>query len=155
VGVYAIVLSLHSLNRWLVLGTALFAIARAVSGLGGRPYDATDRKASLAFTITTDVQLLLGLAMQFVLSDYTRSLMGNMKASMKDPVSRFWAVEHVTAMILAVALVHVGSVRAKKAKDDAGKHKGALIFYGLGLVVMLLSVPWPFRAAGRAWLRLP
>lgn len=150
---YAALLTLHSLLRWVVLGAAVFALVRAASGLSGRPWDATDRRAGLVFTIAADTQVLFGLLLQFVFSDYTKGLLSNMGAAMKVRADRFWAVEHMTGMLVGLALLHVGTARAKRA-EGAAKHKQALIFYGLALLVILASVPWPFLGHGRPWLRL-
>ena len=55
---------------------------------------------------------------------------------MRDPVARFWAVEHVTMMILAVALGHVGRVLARKARQTAASAHGfaPAICFGLATI---------------------
>jgi hypothetical protein len=76
-----------------------------------------------------------------------------MGAAMHNPVLRFYAVEHVAGMVGALALVHIGRVRIKKAADDRARHRTALIFFGLGLLLILLSIPWPVMSGGRALFR--
>jgi hypothetical protein len=71
---------------------------------------------------------------------------------MKNPNQRFWVVEHVFGMLIGVALVHVGRVRARKT-DSLRRHKVAAIFFGLALVVIAASIPWPGTANGRPLLR--
>ena len=66
-------------------------------------------------TMTVDIQLLLGLPLYLVLSPVTTLAMKNFGAAMKNPQLRFWAVEHLAMMMLAVILVHVGRVLARKA----------------------------------------
>ena len=72
---------------------------------------------------------------------------------MADAIIRFWAVEHVIGMLVATTFVHVGRVRIKKTTESRRKHFAAAIFFGLALVLMLASIPWPFSAAGRPMIR--
>ena len=73
------------------------------------------------------------------------SRMSNLKT---DVSVRFFVMEHGFMMILAWILVHVGRVAVKKAGTDAAKHKRMLIYFGLALLLILVSIPWPFRQAG-------
>jgi hypothetical protein len=41
----------------------------------------------------------------------------------------------------------------KKTTAAAQRHKTALIFYALALVIILLSIPWPGTPAGRPLFR--
>ena len=55
-------------------------------------------------------------------------------------------------MIIGIALAHIGRARARKA-DSFRRHKVAAIFFGLALVVMLASIPWPGTPNGRPLVR--
>ena len=69
---YGIVLLLHSLLRWLVLIAGLLAAARGISGWRSRrPWTLPDERAGLWFTMTLDLQFLLGLLLYGVLSPIT------------------------------------------------------------------------------------
>ena len=148
-GMYSATLVLHSLLRWIVLATGLAAAGRGIAGWGGRPWTAADSRAGMAFVTALDLQLLLGLLLYVVLSPNVSIAFSNIGAAMKDPVLRFFLVEHMVGMIIAIALAHVGRARTKKAVSDGAKHRAAAIFFGLSLVVLLLSIPWPFMPAGR------
>jgi membrane protein DedA with SNARE-associated domain len=67
--------------------------------------------------------------------------------NMKDPAARFFTMEHLSMMLIAWILVHVGRAAVKRANTDAAKHKKSLIFFGIALVLILASIPWPFREA--------
>lgn len=45
-------------------------------------------------------------------------------------------------MIFAVALAHVGSAQVRRAAEPVAKHQQALLWYGLSLVVILLTILW-------------
>ena len=64
---------------------------------------------------------------------------------MKDSAARFWAVEHMTGMIIGILLITLGKSVAKKNFNDALKHKRSAILFTLALVIILLTIPWPFR----------
>ena len=149
---YGIVLNIHSWLRWVVIFAALWAIMRAALA-GRRPWTPADDRSTRLFILSLDVQLLLGLLLYFVLSPFTRQAMGDFGAAMKVPGLRFFAVEHVFGMVIAVALAHVGAAKIRKASSDR-KHRLALIFFILALIAVLVSIPWPGMPAGRPLFRL-
>ena len=65
---YSSVLLLHSWLRWVVLVLGVAAFLRSVTPAGRTPGD----RLSLLFTITFDIQFLLGLVLYFVMSPITR-----------------------------------------------------------------------------------
>ena len=150
---YEIVLNIHSWLRWLVIGTALWTILRSAMATG-RPWTPADTRSLRIFTIVLDVQMLLGLLLYFALSPFTRDAMADMGGAMRNAGLRFWAVEHVFGMVIAIALAHVGVVKVRKAGTDARRHRLALIFVGLALLAIFLAIPWPGTPAGRPLFRI-
>jgi hypothetical protein len=151
---YDFVLLAHSWLRWLVLLAALMAVARSVSGVSTRrPWTPVDDRAGMWLTAALDLQMLLGLVLYLFLSPVTKSAFVDMAAAMREAPIRFFAVEHPVGMIVAIALAHVGRVRVRKAGDSESRHKQALVFFGLSLLVMLLSIPWPVGPGARSLFR--
>jgi hypothetical protein len=150
---YTFMLHLHSVGRWVMLILLLVALFGSLTA-GQRLYTKADAKKSLFLMITADLMLLIGLYLWFVgpwgLSQIQDA---GMSAVMKNNTMRFFAIEHITAMIIAIALIHVGKAQGKKDMPDKKKHARTAIFYALALVVILASIPWPFReiGAGRGW----
>ena len=140
------VLILHSLLRWLVLLFGLMTLVSALSGMSGkRNYTSGDNKVNLFFMITCDIQLLLGLALYF-----GRGWFESLKnIGLSNHETRFFTMEHGMMMILAWILVHIGRVKVKKAAMTADKFKRSLIYFGLALILILISIPWPFREIAR------
>jgi hypothetical protein len=147
---FAIVLLLHSWLRWLAIAAGFGAIVSAASGAGSP----RSEKTGLLFMIAMDLQMLLGLLLYAFLSPNTTVLFGDFGAAMRDPVARYWAVEHITMMMGAVALAHVGRVLARNAPTPAAKRTRLLICFGLSLVLLLLGTPWPGMRAGRPLFRV-
>jgi hypothetical protein len=143
---YAIILTIHSLVRWLLIGFTAASLFKSFTGWqGNRPYTAQDNKLSLFTMICFDVQFLLGLALYLFLSPTTQAAMSDMGAAMKDAELRYWSVEHFSMMILAWILVHVGRATAKKAPNGTAQHKRTFIFYALAVLLVLAAIPWASR----------
>ena len=139
-------LVLHSLLRWAVILFGLFTVLNAFTGIiKKRVFTESDNKSNLLFMISCDIQLVLGLALQF--GGPWLGYLKNFSEIKTDPALRFFAMEHGAMMLLAWILVHVGRVAVKKANGDAAKHKRMLIFFGIAFVLILAAIPWPFREA--------
>ena len=151
---YDITLTLHSLLRWAVLIFAVVALYRAYSGwLGAKAWSNDDRRWNVFFAHSMTAQFVIGLLLYFVLSPITTGSFADFGAAMKDRVWRFWAVEHIFTMFIALALAHIGNARARKAETDTAKHKAAAIFFTLSIVLTLISIPWSFLSYGRPLFR--
>ncbi|HEY9855097.1 MAG TPA: hypothetical protein V6D05_05115 [Stenomitos sp.] len=128
--------------RWIVLLAALLALGNALRGWFGKvDWKESDRRFGVAFVGVLDLQILLGLLLQFMLSPVTKAAYANMKGAMKDPALRFFAVEHIAVMVVAAALAHVGSVMVKRAAPEA-KYRTAAIWYGLAILAIMFGIPW-------------
>ena len=151
---YTALLTVHSYLRWLVLLAALIAIVRALTGITQRrPWTSADDQVARLFGISLDVQLLIGLILYFFLSPFTMSAWSDISAAMRDATVRFIVIEHQFGMLIAVALAHIGRARIRKSQDAVRRHRMALIFFALALVIMLISIPWPGRPGGRELFR--
>jgi L-asparagine transporter-like permease len=145
---YNFLVHLHSVGRWIVLLLLLIAIFNSLVA-GQRPFIKSDARTGLLLIIFTDLMLLIGLALWYFGSrGYNLIQDGNMGEVMKDPYSRFFAVEHFAGMLIAIILIHVGKAQGKKRISDKAKHKRTLLFYVLALLIILASIPWPFRQVG-------
>jgi hypothetical protein len=148
---YSLVLILHSWLRWIAIAAGVGATAAAASGPPGR---SGSERPGLLFMISMDLQMLLGLLLYAFLSPNTAAVFKDFGAAMKDPVARFWAVEHVTMMLAAVVLAHVGRVLGRKASTPGKKRTRLLISFGLSTLLMIAGTPWPGMRAGRPLFRV-
>ena len=149
---YSGILLIHSWLRWAVLLLGLTAFVRGVTR-SQRPWTPTDQSVSRWFTISLDLQLLLGALLYFVFSPFTTAAFSDFGAAMGNSGLRFWAVEHVFGMVVAIALAHIGRTKIAKAPTDGRRHRLAAIFYGLALLAIVLSIPWPGSPNGRPMFR--
>lgn len=150
---YDMVRHAHSGGRWLVLLLLLIAIFRSLAA-GNRNFTHSDQRVGLLLTIFADLMLLLGIYLYFAGPwGYHQIQSGNMSETMKNPVSRFFAVEHLAGMLVAIILLHVGKAQGKKNLPHRTKHRRTAVYYIIALFLILASIPWPMRAvgAGRGW----
>ena len=140
---YPIVLSLHNLLRWVVLAAAIVAVLRALAGwLGRQPWTPSSSGPGRLFTITIDIQFLVGILLYGVLSPITRAAFADMGTAMGQRDIRFFVAEHAVTMILALAFAHMGKALAPKAPTDAGRCRRAALWYGASLLLILGGMPW-------------
>ncbi len=139
----------HSWLRWVLLILAIASIGLSKVGwFGKKPYTDTNRRLGLFLTITADIQLLLGLVIYLFTSAITKTAFSDFGAAMKTPELRFYAVEHILVMIIAIALLHIGKSKVKKAETDLKKHKTTVWFYGIALLLILSRIPWDASRMG-------
>ena len=136
---YEILKHAHSGLRWVVLFALLFAIFNAFSGKSSKP-------VNLLALISTHIQLILGLVLYFI-----SPLVQFGSGVMKNSVLRFYTVEHISLMLVAIALITIGYSKAKRADSQANAAKKIRLFYLIGLILILISIPWPFRGLGGGW----
>src|SRR5690554_6160287 len=121
---YAFVLFLHSNLRWLVLlSGVVLAVSSLVAWRKGRGWEKSDNWLHIAYVSAFDTAMLFGLWLYIFLSPFPRLLFSDPASGMRDPMLRFFGIEHATLMVLAGVLVHVGRVMSKRAKDGAARHR--------------------------------
>ena len=119
-------LTIHSWLRWATLALAVGATLNA-----GLRHDA-DVSASMPgrhwdryFMLALDLQVLFGLALYFGLSPYTSQAFANFGAAMRNPALRFWAIQHVGLMAIAVLLVRASAVCFALTAKSGGRDAAA------------------------------
>lgn len=134
-----ILLKAHSGLRWLVLAGLIIIVIKSLVGLfGGGKYSKFDKILGSATVGIMDLQLLSGLILYFAYSPYTKYFSFNMK----NDLERFWAVEHLALMLIAIIFAHIGKRIAKKSPDASVQFRFQSIFFGMSLVLILLGIPW-------------
>jgi uncharacterized membrane protein len=135
----------HSGFRWVIIALLIFAIFNAFTRKN--VYEKKDKMIYLFTMISLHVMLIIGLVLNFI-SPKVQYASG----FMKDASLRFYGMEHLLGMILAIVIITVGRRKAENAIEAADKHKKIRTFYTIGLIIVLAMIPWPFRTAlGGAW----
>jgi len=147
---YSGLLHAHSGLRWLVLAALLYAIYQSFTGKkSGMKFSDAKMAGTLAVS-SMHVQFLLGLVI-YLQSPWFTMLQEKGGALMSNSEARFFAVEHPIMMLIAVIVVTIGNVKAKKAVTDAAAFQKRLVWFSITLLIILVAIPWPFRFANAAW----
>ncbi|RYU90419.1 hypothetical protein [Emticicia agri] len=145
---YQIIQPIHSYLAYLTLFLLAFATLNGMMGSSSqKAFEEKHLRINKFALIATHTMFLLGVILLFT-SPITQAAFADMKATMKDPYYRLYAVEHPTINLLAVILVTIGNARVKRAVGNGKKFKQTMIFFGLALVLLLTRIPWS------AWLGL-
>ena len=133
-----ILVTLHSYNRYLILAALIFVLYRAYTGwLGRKPFEKIDNTGSAALLGLSHLQLVIGLIQYAFTSTWTQTAFADFGAAMKDPMQRYFAVEHILAMVIAITLIQLGRTFSKKATDDTEKHRKLAIYTSIALVIIV------------------
>jgi hypothetical protein len=133
---YNSLLFTHSYLRYLILILLIVVIITSLAGLlNKKPYTDTDNKLSLFLFVCTHLQLLLGLILFFVSPVVQFS-----GEAMKNASTRYWLVEHNTAMIIAIVFITLARTTSKKMLTANAKHRRMLIFNLIALAIIILTI---------------
>ncbi len=140
---YSIILAIHNIVRWLVLLFGIVAVVRAFIGWrSGRSWEDVDRKWGVFYTSAIDTQFLLGIILYIFLSPIVKTAFQNFGAAMSVPDLRFFALEHVFYMVLAIVFAHLGTALPKKVEDSQKKYQRTLLLLGISMLLVLIGMPW-------------
>jgi hypothetical protein len=141
---YQSLLILHSLVRWLVLISLLVAIVRAYRGwLGNKRFLKADNIARMVAATTAHVQLVIGITLYFI-SPVVRYFLNYFKEAVHQREIRFFGMEHIIMMLVAIVLLTIGSAKTKRKTTDQQKFKTMAIWFTIALLIILSSIPWHF-----------
>lgn len=140
---YPFFLHLHSIIRYILMFLLLYVLfVSLVKWLQHKPFTKTDNTASLLLFIFTNVQFLAGFVLYLFLSPWVSFS----SSTMSDKMLRYWTVEHITIMIIAVAVISIGRSRSKKQQESAAKFK--VLFYTSLIALALIVVGMAFSGRG-------
>jgi hypothetical protein len=140
------ILHAHSGLRWLVLLFLVISIIQAFVNRGNAEIKSSDKRFPLLTLITVHTQLLLGFVLYFISPKVVFSA-----EAMKDSILRFFLVEHLFGMLVAIILITIGYSKFKKAETPSPMWSKILVFYTIALIIILISIPWPFSQYGGGW----
>lgn len=128
---------LHSTLAYVLLAGLIISFLFALFAyLQNKPYN---RKMALLGFISAHLQLLVGIIMYFVSPLGYNNLGGD---AMKDSIQRLYVLEHPLMMVIAIILITIGYSKAKKLDNPKKQNATVLIFYGIGLLLVLSRIPW-------------
>lgn len=141
---YTLVLSLHSLVRWLVLASLLYTLYRSYKGwFYKKQFSNIDDALRHWTATTTHIQLVLGLVLYYI-SPIVEYFFTHFENAVHQREIRFFGMEHSLMMLIAIITISIGSFRAKRKISAQEKFKTMAIWFTIGFLIILSSIPWTF-----------
>ena len=134
-------LNVHSYLAYAALALLVLASINAILGLTSKKlFTDKDLRISLFTMIICHIQLLVGLIVFFVSEKGFQAFA--IEGAMKNSELRLTMLEHPLVNIIALVLITIGWSKHKKEESNNGKFKKIAVFYTLGLLLILLRLPW-------------
>ena len=151
---FSILLFSHSLVRWFVVASLLFALYRAFKGYFSKSSFSKIDNATRHWTATiAHVQLMIGVILYFK-SPIVCYFSMNYNDAIKNSEVVFFSLMHSLMMFLSIVLITIGSAKSKRSASDNEKFKTMIRWYLLAFIIILIAIPWPFSPfANRPYLR--
>lgn len=138
---YAKLLAIHGVFRWLVLLSLVCIIFASIHGLlTKRAYTNLDKLLRIITGAIGHTQLLLGLTLYFALSPLMKFFVKN--GGGNNYQMWFFGIYHIVMMFSAIVVMAIGSALSKKVLEDKRKFKMVIIYFSVALGMILLSIPW-------------
>ena len=130
---YEILRDAHSGWRYVVILLLLAAFISALTGFfGKKSFTEGNRKLAVFALISAHIQLVLGLLLYFMNDWY--------KVDSSVAVNRYWKMEHISMMVIAIILITIGNAKSKKAIDGVAKHRNIFVFFGFALLIITVAI---------------
>lgn len=140
---YAFLLFLHGIFRWLVVTSLIYTIVMAVKGyFENTPFTKKTDLIRHSTATIAHLQLTIGFTL-YTQSPLVKYFFTNPKTFDLSEIT-FFSIIHGTAMLIAIIIITIGSALAKRKVNDRDKFKTILIYYSIALLIIFLAIPWPF-----------
>lgn len=151
---YSSLLFFHSLFRWLVLVSLLYALFRAYRGYTADSVFTKTDNAIRHWTATiAHIQLVLGFTLYFT-SPIIKYFFANFKQEIHRIDLTFFGIIHFLLMLTAIVIITIGSALAKRKPTNKEKFRTMLVWFSIALGIIFLAIPWPFSPlANRPYFR--
>ena len=145
--IYQILKHSHSGLRWIIILLLLTAIMNSFFKMLIRSdYKKFDKVLSIASLSSVHLQIILGILLYFISPKVI------FKAeSLSNSMLRFFLVEHALLMLLSATAISIGFRITKKTSVPYDKHLNTFLFYTISLLLIVFSIPWPWKNLGGAW----
>ena len=139
---YSVIKILYSYWSYLVLLVLIYAISNAlIRKINGNDFNSKDLRLSLFGLIFSHFQLLIGLILYFVSPWFSKWSKLGIGTVMKNSQMRLNLVEYPFTNIIAIILITMGWSLHKKQSEPGKKFLRIILFYSLGLLLLICRIP--------------
>ena len=151
---YSTLIFLHSLTRWFVVISLIFALYRAYVGFKSHKSFSKSDNAVRHWTATiAHIQLIIGILV-YTQSPAVKYFWKHTKDALQNWDVTFYSLIHSFIMLLAIVVLTIGSAKSKRMQTDREKFKVMLLWFFIAFALIFIAVPWPFSPlSNRPYLR--
>ena len=151
---YLSLLFIHSIFRWLVVTSLIYAIFRAYKGFTTNAVFTKMDNSVRHWTATiAHLQLTIGVIL-YLKSPVVSYFWRNFKDAIGNIDTAFFGLIHILLMLVSVIILTIGSALAKRRPRDHEKFRTMLIWFSIALFIIFIAIPWPFSPlANRPYFR--
>lgn len=151
---YSYLIFFHSIFRWLVLFSLLYAIFKGILGWSGKlSFSKSDDRLRHTTATISHIQLTIGYLLYFN-SPFIAYFRSHYQEAIKQFDFMFFGMIHITLMTISIILITIGSSIAKRQEIDESKFRTMTIYFTIALLIIFVAIPWPFSPlANRPYLR--
>lgn len=134
VDIHGIVAYIFLISAVVLLAITLYRI------MNNNDFSARQSKLMKIAFISGHIQLLLGIVV-WVMKGHASLLFNDTSAVMKTSAMRLLSLEHPLTNIIAIIIMTIGYSKLKK-EGTSNKNKKTMIYFGMGLLLILSRIPW-------------
>lgn len=151
---YQILIFYHSIMRWLVLASLLYAIYQAYKGYTlNAQFSKTDNAIRHWTATIAHIQLVIGIIL-YAQSPIIKYFWHNFNEAIYNIDIVFFGLLHIILMLTAITLITIGSALSKRKTTDKEKFRTMLLWFSVSLVIIFIAIPWTFSPlANRPYFR--
>ena len=140
---YALLKSVDSYWTYLTFLILVIAFINSVTGVftKQKSFENNDLRIALFGLIFSHIQLFISLLLYFI-SPWFKQWSNLGIDVFTDSQSRLYLVEHPLINILAILLIRMGWSMHKRQTEASKKFLRIALFYGLGVIFLLIITPW-------------
>lgn len=149
-----LLLFLHAATKWFVVTSLPFSILYFyISYRQKKPITKLHNQVKNTTLSIVHIQLLLGILL-YGISPITNYFWDDVAAALSHSEIYFFGGIHFISMVIAVIIITIGNLEAKRATSDRQYYNVLLIFWSIGFLIILCAIPWPFSPfVTRPWFR--
>ncbi|MDR6565769.1 hypothetical protein MRBLMN1_000679 [Chitinophaga ginsengisegetis] len=151
---YFFLLFAHSLFRWAVVISLLYAVYRGIRGWRHKNiFTRRDDLVRHSTATIAHIQLAIGYVLYFK-SPVVAYFRSHFHEAIRQFDFLFFGLIHIVLMTIAIVFITIGSSVAKRQDTATVKFRTMTIWFSLALIIIFIAIPWPFSPlANRPYIR--
>ena len=145
---YTSIIIIHSIVRWIFLIMLVYSVSILYTKwIGGKELSSNNKRINTIVVVLSHLQLIVGISLYLVSPKVVFA-----SYMFQSNLLRFFTMEHSLLMIAAIAILTIGNIKSKRNNDSIKSVKQCTIWFSIALVIILISIPWPFLQYGTKWI---